>query len=102
MVRRVLLIMMMWWNRQSSADFTQRKNYSAVPMHLIFSRQYRLVIRCMQRITTIFTTCSEDRINAKCYQLTDMLGSTGGKQVYYEYRESDKDITDELKTQSLI
>lgn len=23
------------------------------------------------------------------YQLTDMLGSTGGKQVYYEYRESD-------------
>ena len=23
------------------------------------------------------------------YQLTDMLGSTGGKQVYYEYREND-------------
>lgn len=23
------------------------------------------------------------------YQLTDMLGSTGGKQIYYEYRESD-------------
>ena len=23
------------------------------------------------------------------YQLTDMLGSTGGKQIYYEYREND-------------
>lgn len=23
------------------------------------------------------------------YQLTDMLGSTGGRQIYYEYREND-------------
>ena len=32
---------------------------------------------------------SVKQIGELSYQLTDMLGSTGGKQVYYEYREND-------------
>ena len=36
-------------NRQTSANFIQRRNYSVKPMHLILGRLYRYDIRNMER-----------------------------------------------------
>ena len=64
-VRRASLTMMMRRNRWTSADGTQWKNCSAVPMRPIFGRRYRYAIRNTQHITMICTPCSEDGIDVK-------------------------------------
>jgi len=46
-------------------QYTQRKNYSAVPMHHIFDRQYKSGIRNMQLITGNCMPCLEEQIDVK-------------------------------------
>lgn len=48
-----------------SVSSIQWKNYSAVPMHPIFGRQYRYVIRSMRFITKICMPYLEEQINVK-------------------------------------
>ena len=48
-----------------SVGSTRWKNYSAVPMHHFFGRQYRFGIRNMQPITGNCMPCLEEQIDVK-------------------------------------